>query len=139
MENLDVSQQRAIERLVHRYAWLIDHAEAQGVADLFTEDGRLFGVGPDKVGRSAILDWGRQRAAMAERRSLHVQTNLLIEPVGRDEASGASVVTVYRHDGQGPRPATPFAVAEYADRYRRGADGEWRFAERRLTVAFGSA
>ena len=31
--------ERACERLVYRYAWLVDSGEAAGIADLFTEDG----------------------------------------------------------------------------------------------------
>lgn len=139
LQAVDLGRHLAIERLVHRYAWLVDHGEADKAAELFTDDGRLLGVGSDKIGRAVIADWGRQRAAMSERRSLHVHTNLLIEAIGDNEASGCSIVTVYRHDGEGPAPAVPLVVAEFADLYRKGSDGAWLFAERRLTVAFGSA
>lgn len=129
----------AIEQLIQRHAWLIDHGEADKVGELFAEDGALYGIGPDKVGRKAIAEWGRQRAAMAERRSRHLQSNILIEPLAADAARGWVALTLYRHDGPGEGSATPLLIAEYADRYVKGPGGTWLFAERRLTVLFGAA
>ena len=129
----------AIEQLIQRHAWLIDHGEADKVGELFAQDGALYGVGPDKIGRPAIAEWGRQRAAMSERRSRHVQSNMLIEAVAPDSARGWLVLTLYRHDGPDQGSATPLLIAEYADRYARETDGTWLFAERRLTVLFGTA
>lgn len=129
----------AIEQLIQRHAWLIDHGEADKVGELFAEDGALYGIGPDKVGRKAIAEWGRQRAAMTERRSRHLQSNILIEPLGAETARGWVVLTLYRHDGPGEGSATPLLIAEYADRYVREPDGTWLFAERRLAVLFGAA
>lgn len=129
----------AIEQLIQRHAWLIDHGEADKVGELFAEDGALYGIGPDKVGRAAIAEWGRQRAAMTERRSRHLQSNILIEPLAADAARGWVALTLYRHDGPGQGSATPLLIAEYADRYAREPDGSWLFTERRLTVLFGAA
>lgn len=128
----------AIEQLIQRHAWLIDHGEAGAVGELFAEDGALYGIGPDKVGRNAIAEWGRQRAAMTERRSRHLQSNILIEPLAADAARGWVALTLHRHDGPGEGSATPLLVAEYADRYVKGPDGTWLFTERRLTVLFGT-
>lgn len=128
----------AIEQLIQRHAWLIDHGEAGKVGELFAEDGALYGVGPDKIGRAAIAEWGRQRAAMSKRRSRHVQSNILVEPVAPNAARGWVVLTLYRHDGPGLGSAAPLLVAEYADRYVREPDGAWLFAERRLAALFGA-
>lgn len=136
---LNPEDRAAIEDLIQRHAWLIDHGESDRIGELFTTDAALYGVGPDKVGRSAIAAWGAERAAMRERRSRHVQSNILIEPISPDTARGFVVLTLYRHDGAGPGSATPFLICEYADRYRKEPDGEWRFAERRLSVLFGQA
>ena len=100
----------AIEQLIQRHAWLIDHGEADKVGELFTEDGALYGGGPDKIGRAAIAEWGGQRTAMSERCSRHVQSNILIEPAGPDAARGWVVLTLYRHDGPGPGSATTRAA-----------------------------
>ncbi len=129
----------AIEQLIQRHAWLIDHGEADKVGEFFAENGAIYGVGPDKIARAAIAEWGRQRAAMSERRSRHVQSNILIEPIAPDAARGWVVLTLYRHDGPGEGSATPLLIAEYADRYAREPGGAWLFAERRLTVLFGAA
>lgn len=134
---LSLEDRAAIEDLIQRHAWLIDNGKSDGIGDLFTEDAAMFGVGPDKVGRAAIAAWGADRAKMKERRSRHVQSNILIEPVSPGNARGSIVLTVYRHDGTGPGSAAPLLVCEYTDSYRHGPDGVWRFAERRLSVLFG--
>ena len=129
----------AIEQLIYRHAWLIDHGQAEKVAELFTEDGTLFGVGPVKIGRAAIAEWGRQRAAMRERRSRHVHSNLIVEGDGEDRARGTTLLTLYRHDGDGEGSVSPLVIGEYEDRFRKQPDGGWLFAERRLSILFGKA
>ncbi len=127
----------AIEALVYEHAWLIDHGLADRLPDLYTDDGRVLGVGPDKVGRQAIADWAGQRAAMTGRRSRHVQSNLRLASVSPGVVRGTVVLTLYRHDGDAKADPVPFLVGEYEDLYHRGTDDVWRFAERRLSVLFG--
>lgn len=126
----------AIEALVAEHAWMIDHGEAARIAELFTEDGRLTGLGPDLIGRDAIEAWGAARAAMTERTSRHVCTNLRLVPRGEGLVEGHAILTVFRHDGSEAGRPLPFAVADYADIYRLGDDGHWRFGERNLTTVF---
>ena len=126
----------AIAALVAEHAWLIDHGQADRIADQFTEDGALFGVGPDLIGLDAIRGWAVARAAMHERTSRHVCTNLRLLPVSADEVHGTVILTVYRHDGPDPGDTRPFMVGDYDDIYRRGPDGTWRFAQRRITPSF---
>ena len=127
----------AIAALVAEHSWMIDHGQADRVPELFTEDGRLFGGGPDLIGLDAIRAWSVRRAAMRERTSRHVCTNLRLTRVSDDEVRGTGILTLYRRDGPGPGDATPLLVGDYDDIYRRGADGTWRFAERRITPTFG--
>ncbi|SFJ07169.1 SnoaL-like domain-containing protein [Bosea sp. OK403] len=134
---LTLEDRVAIEDLIQRHAWLIDHGESDRIGELFTQDAALYGIGPDKLGRAAIANWGAERAAMRDRRSRHVQSNILIEPISPETARGCVVLTLYRHDGPGPGSATPFLICEYDDRYRKDADRAWRFTERRLSVLFG--
>lgn len=136
---LDSRDRAAIEQLIQRHAWLIDHGAADRIGELFCEDAVLRGIGPDKFGRAAIAEWGRQRAALTERRSRHLQSNVLIEPLSPATAQGWVALTLYRHDGPGEGSATPLLIAEYADHYRKAPDGAWFFAERRLSVLFGAA
>ncbi len=138
-ERIDVSVRQAIEALIHEHAWLIDHGQAERVADLFVEDARLLGVGPDKIGRPAIAQWARTRAAMRDRRSRHVQTNIRLEPEAGDRIRGTVILTLYRHDGPEPGSAAPLLIGEYEDIYVKCADERWRFLERRLSPVFGGA
>ena len=128
----------AIEALIHEHAWLIDHGQADRVVDLFTDDARLLGIGPDKVGRDAIAAWASARAAMTERCSRHAQSNIRLVPAAAGQVQGTVLLTLYRFDGAGPGPATPLLVAEYDDLYQHCPDGRWRFQQRRLTTLFSS-
>ncbi len=132
----DAGVRTAIAGLVAEYVWLIDHGAADRVASLFTEEGRLLGLGEDIVGRAAIAAWGERRAAMRERTTRHVCTNLRLTHESPGRVRGTVLLTVYRHDGPPPRPATPFMVGDFEDIYERGQDGSWRIAERRLVPAF---
>ncbi len=129
----------AVEALVAEHAWLIDHGQADRISELYAEDGKMYGVGPDLIGRDAIAAWSLSRAAMRDRVSRHVCTNLRLVPVSEDEVHGTSILAVFRHDGPGARPTVPFMVGDCEDVFRRGADGAWRIAERRMTPAFGGA
>jgi hypothetical protein len=122
---LEAEIRLTLEHLVVEHAWLIDHGAADRLPELYTEDGRMFGVGPDKIGREAIAAWAKQRAAMTDRRSRHVQTNIRLERVADDVIHGTAILTLYRHDGAGAGSPSP--------------DGTWLFAERRLAVLFGNA
>lgn len=138
MHNLiDPGTRQAIEQMVAEHAWLIDHGQAGRIVALYTDDARVLGIGPDKVGQAAIRIWAEERAAMTERRSRHVQSNIRLEAVSQDLVRGTVVLTLYRHDGEGRGSAVPFIVGEYADLYRRGPDNTWRFEERRLSTLFG--
>lgn len=136
-ESVDSATRLAIERLIYDHAWLIDHGQADRVPELYTEAARMLGVGPDKVGRSAITAWAQERAAMTTRRSRHVQSNIRLEAVSPTVVNGTVILTLYRHDGDGPGSPAPLLIGEYEDVYQRGADDDWRFSERKLSVIFG--
>jgi hypothetical protein len=129
---------RAVEQLIQRHAWLIDHGHADRVPELYTEDARLTGIGPDKIGRRAITQWADQRAAMKERRSRHVQTNIVLEELSPSLIRGTVILTLFRHDGSADAPSAPMLVGEYDDTYALCADGLWRIGERHLTILFGN-
>ena len=76
---------------------------------------------------------------MQERRSRHSQTNIRLDPLASDRIAGTVLLTLYRHDGEGPGSAAPVLVGEYADVYVRHVDDRWRFQERELTILFGRA
>ena len=137
MDPIDPGTRQDIEQLVAEHAWLIDHGQAGRIAELYTDDARVLGIGSDKVGQAAIRAWAAERATMTERRSRHVQSNLRIVAISREECRGTVVLTLYRHDGPGRANPAPLMVAEYDDIYRKGQDSAWRFEERRLSILFG--
>ncbi len=136
-EAIEPADRLAIEALIHEFAWLIDHGEAQKLPGLFTDDARVLGAGPDKVGQQAIAEWGRDRAAMTQRRSRHVQSSIRLQALSSSVVRGTVVLTLYRHDGAGPGSPSPLLIGEYQDVYQRGADDQWRFSERSLAIHFG--
>ncbi|WP_169742747.1 nuclear transport factor 2 family protein [Muricoccus aerilatus] len=136
---IDPVTRAAIEWLVQEHAWLIDHGRADELPNLYTEDGRVIGIGADKIGRATIAAWAQERAAMTARLSRHAQSNLRLSPGEGGLVHGTLLLTLYRHDGPGMGPAFPLLIAEYEDTYAEGGDGAWRFAERRLSVLFGAA
>jgi uncharacterized protein (TIGR02246 family) len=133
--------ERACERLVYRYAWLVDSGEAAGIADLFTEDGVWkAGDGEPMRGREGIRAGFTARQAITRRQSRHVMTNVLIDVDG-DTATGRVYLVNYRHDsktGVAERPApsdAPKFVGEYDLTFRR-VDGEWLIDTLDLDLAF---
>jgi hypothetical protein len=132
--------ERACERLVYEYSRRIDLGEAERIADLFIEDAVWCG---DIVleGREAIRAWFTQRGQLTRRVSRHVCTNVLIDVLSEDEATGLSYLVNYRHDraegdDQLPVPANhPKYMGELRDTFRR-TDAGWLFARREVDVAF---
>ena len=127
-----------IEALLAEFAHRIDHGPADGVAELFTEDG-WYGreSGARSVGRAAIRAAYAGRAARGERLARHLFTNLRLAFDSEAEAHGSCILLLFAADGAPPAPAVPQLVQDYEDRYRK-VDGRWLFASRmtrRLFVA----
>lgn len=130
--------QRECETLSIAYARHLDYHEYDAFADLFTEDGHLNAGGPID-GREKL------RAIMGKRsdrlRSRHVLTNIHIDVIDADSATGIAYLSLYRHTGDeslAPDPVefdAPAAVGHYTDRFERTPDG-WRFASRVLEFGF---
>lgn len=135
---IDANTRAEIEALVIEHAYLLDHHQSEKLAELYTEDGKMHGIGPAQVGRAALMEYGKKRAAMRVRRARHVVSNLRLVADGPDRIRGALVITLFRTDGPGMGAADPVAVADANDTYVRGTDGRWRIAERKLSLAFES-
>lgn len=123
----------AIRALAARYCFAIDNHDLAAVADLFTEDARVWsrdGV-MDASGRDLIIEQyeGRFRALGP---SNHVSHDHWIRfDGGRDEASG----TLSAHAELWRNEQTMVTALRYDDVYRRDA-GVWRFAERALSFLY---
>ncbi len=135
---LDAQVRHEIENLVYEHAWLLDSHDSARLADLYLEDGRLYGIGPEKKGVAALNAYGEGRAAMTDRTARHVCTNLRLAPLDDGRVKGHLMITLYRHDGDGLGPAEACAIADAHDIYARAPDGSWKIAERRLELIFES-
>ena len=135
---IDAQTRHELENLIYEHAWLIDNHQSERLADLYLEDGRLYGIGPERKGRAALQAHGKARAAITGRAARHVCTNLRLSPMDDGRISGQLMITRYSYDGDGLGPADPCAIADAHDIYAQDEDGKWRFAERRLELAFES-
>ena len=130
--------QQDCEALSIAYARAVDFRDYDEFVNLFTEDGTLE-TGVRLEGKQAIAASLKRRPD--ELRSRHVLTNIFVNVVNRDEATGISYLTLYRHVGpeslrSGPISFDgPFAIGHYQDVFVRMDDG-WRFKSRVLHMAF---
>jgi ketosteroid isomerase-like protein len=126
----------ALEDLNTAFAHHLDHGEIDALIDLFTADA-LYTHG-DRVsrGRAEIERLFRDRAAKGPRTSRHLLSGLRLAIESATAATGSSVCLSFAADGLPPKPAKPFLVADFEDRYRRDDDGRWRFAERHIHRVF---
>lgn len=128
--------ERACEKISIAYARHIDFRDYEAFADLFTEDGVLEVFGQPLRGRRAIIESMSQRPA--NRKSLHIFTNIWVNVLDRDNASGITYLSLFRADHDGPKPAPntlPLLAGYYDDVFVRTPAG-WRFASRKATMLF---
>jgi 3-phenylpropionate/cinnamic acid dioxygenase small subunit len=130
----DLAARVEIEELIYLHSWLLDHGRGEEITGLYTEDGMMIGVGPDRIGRDGIL--GYARARKPSRTARHVCTNVRIEKIDDMRMTSAFMITLYRSDEQPPSDATPIAIADIDDVYRRDVDGRWRIAKRQISIVF---
>jgi ketosteroid isomerase-like protein len=128
----------AISELITRYAALNDAGDWDGVAALYTDDGRMSRpTAPDDfiAGRAAILAAFRSRPLRAAR---HIIANVLVVLESETEARATSQILLFTGASAGEglpvQSASPL-VGTCRDRVTR-TDHGWRFAERRGSLDF---
>jgi len=135
----DMADRLAIRRLVDTYAQAVDRRDTDGVAALFSPEGRLVShFGPSALG-SPIIRTGRDQiaAALVEglaryRATTHVVGGQVLEIDG-DRASGETTCLAHHvYERQGQQRLLVLAV-RYRDELERGG-GAWYFAERQLRL-----
>jgi len=129
-----MSDESEITALVHRYAFLVDDGDVDGVTSLF-EHATWRSDQSDEVRRGAAgvrPVYERLAASTGGVRTRHLVTNLvvLVGPAATT-ASARCYWTVLRSDGHGP--ITAVLSGQYIDRFAK-ADGRWRFADRLITT-----
>ena len=128
--------ERACEKLSIAYARHIDFREYDAFADLFTEDGELQVQGSLLKGREAMMGFLTGRPA--NRRSLHIFTNIWTNVLDANHAEGITYLSLFRADQDGDRPAKvpgPMMAGYYTDKFARTEKG-WRIARRDGTILF---
>ena len=135
--------ENACAKLVTRYTHWVDLGEAERVAELFARDGVWEFEETRFEGRDAVRGMFRARQAMSERRSRHICSNLAIDVIDPQHATGLVYLCLYRHDFESGAPTDglapsgpPVAVGQYRDQFICSEEG-WRFALRRAELAFG--
>jgi hypothetical protein len=127
-----------ISNLNAKFAYLIDHCEGVGVAELFVKDGSYrIGNQVSADGREMIRGFYEMRKARGNRTSRHVfSPPVFLEDPTNDSASAVCILTLFAGDGDGPFPADIHLVADYHDEYEK-QDGIWFFKSRTFVPKFG--
>jgi len=140
---IDISIERACERLVLDFAYYSDRQEYEALAALFTRDGTMVRpTGDSLAGRDAILKAYQSRGA--GRITRHVCTNIRIVVDSVDRARGLTYAVVYAANANQP-PEAHFGirmeprqlVGEFEDEFVRTDEG-WRIASRRARFVMNS-
>lgn len=126
-----------IEALIAEYGYLFDHGRAEEMPSLFTEHALFSGLAGTARGHEELRALFVGTAAKMSK-TRHVCTNLRLEIDNENRVKGTVVVTSYGHRGDGLGKPIPHTVGDFHDLYLRGDDGRWRFAERRIEVAFSA-
>jgi hypothetical protein len=115
------------------YGYDLDFMDADGLANLFAEDGAWQTSETPLVGRKAIHDnWAAQAGRPYVTR--HAITNTRITFTDADHATGTAYLQMYRFDPKHPetiKSLEPVLLGVFHDEYVRTADG-WRFKLRKL-------
>jgi hypothetical protein len=133
-----VDHRLAIQDLMHRFYWLIDHGRADATADIFTDDARLvFAPGSPKPGTiqgPAIRTSMIERAAMTHVTTRHVISNIILAANSDGSVCARSLLTLFRADDHS-RSSTPASVADIEETFVLKPGG-WRICERVVTPIF---
>jgi hypothetical protein len=128
---LSIDDRLAIHALVNEYAWRLDHQRWHEIADLCTEDAVLSIRRREIVGKAGLAEWASYRQAKeVTRKTLHQMTNLRLEAVDADHATGVAALVLHIAKGGGSATYVDL-VGDYHDEYVRTPEG-WRFRRRRL-------
>jgi len=133
-DRVDGATRAAIEAVLVEWAWLIDHGRAAEAAVLFTADAEQSIAGVVANGIAAISAGLQRRAALTQRTSRHVVSNVRLDQAPDGEVTVSSILTLYRSDDT-VRPARPIMIADVTDTFRRSDDG-WRIRQRTVSPVF---
>jgi hypothetical protein len=131
---VEFSDYLQIQNLLHRYAYLMDQADFDGVGQIFAHaDVHMPGDAgiyrKDPVGLANMFRrWSRVYADTGTLRTRHITTNLILEEDGPERAIGRCYVLVVQ--ATPTFPLQPVIAGTYEDKFEK-VSGVWRFAVRR--------
>jgi SnoaL-like domain len=115
--------------LLIRFSDAVDQRQPSTIAELFTADG-LFQPGDKSVrGRTAIQDFYAARLADARRRTRHLWSNLLVQPMLPGRVRFKAVLTNYAFEPAVSESAWQMRLGNVTGACEQDDDGHWRFAE----------
>lgn len=131
----------ACQDLSVRFAYNVDHGNAEAVAALFVTDGSFSSAGRSIEGSDGVFNAISRRPA--NRVTRHVCTNILIDVEDDTHASGNTYFLLFEgHDdaqtGEALPMRLPVTVGEYQDEFIRTADG-WKISQRKAIGVFRHA
>lgn len=130
---LELQDRMAIQELLNRYCHNADYHPPERMRELFTQDAgwEVPAMGLRFAGLEAIIAFFHSsREGDAGPSARHVISNVVIEGAGDKATSCAYLQVLSEHDAR----MQVVAFGRYFDELRRGADGAWRFAHRRVVI-----
>lgn len=138
---MNVEDRLDILQRIAEYSYAFDGKDAEGWANLFTEDGVWDTLirGQDApvdhhVGRDAIREWAadRHKTIPDTYRSFHHQSGTAFDEFGPNSVHTRTMVMITGHDMSGGNPRVTL-TGVYHDEWARTSDG-WRIAKRVLVI-----
>ncbi len=125
------ADEAAIRDLLARYSDAVNRRDAEAWGETWAEDAvwRILHFAPE--GREAIVALWKQ--LMSGFPFVVQMPSASLLTVSGDEATGRAYLTEH---GKGPDGTALLTLGVYHDRFRRDADGQWRFTERRFHAIY---
>lgn len=128
-----MSEHRAIERLLYRYADLIDAGDFAGVGQLFARGKIIAAGGVAMQGAAAVQEMYEsftRRYDCGTPRTQHLMGNVCID-IDADGQGAAATLRFTVFQALEDFPLQAIIAGRYQDRFARDAEG-WYFTERRM-------
>ncbi|PRY41312.1 nuclear transport factor 2 family protein [Umezawaea tangerina] len=134
MTGVDPATRAALADLNARFAWSLDRHRYEDLRDVLAPDVHYVGAGGELTGVEAVI--ASFRARTGPRTTRHGLGNLLLTPAGDGRVTALSSWHTFASNSAHPRGVGLYQVADFADVYARGGDGDWRIAERVIRPVF---
>lgn len=123
-----------IESVLTEWAWLIDQGKANRASALFAPDAQQQIGDIITTGIESITQGLDRRAAMKERTSRHVISNLRLTSTTDGQVDATWILTLFRSDDSS-KPAKPMMIGDVWDTFINEPDG-WKIKSRKITPIF---